>query len=242
MPSTHPGLGHQGPAIIATVHDIVVIVPVLRRPHRVAPLVADLNATTDRARVMFVVTRDDRPEVKAVRALCKTVANASYLMVGTNRVGDYARKINLAYTRTTEPLMLLAADDLHFHPGWLEAAEQVLTDPAVGVVGTQDLGNRRVKQGLHATHSVVRRTYIDEFGTIDEPGKVLHEGYPHEFVDDEFIGTAIHRGVFAFSHDCIVEHMHPAWGKGPMDNLYRDEPRRMRAGRIVFKNRQHLWT
>jgi hypothetical protein len=45
--------------------------------------------------------------------------------------------------------------------------------------------------GRHSTHSLVTRDYVERFGTIDEAGVVLHEGYPHEFVDDEFVQTAM---------------------------------------------------
>lgn len=110
------------------------------------------------------------------------------------------------------------------------------------MVGTNDLGNPRVLRGVHATHSLVTRRYVDQHGTIDEPGKVLHEGYWHEFCDDEFVETSWKRKAWAFAADSVVEHLHPAWGKAPMDDLYAQEPRRMRQGRRLFLHRRRLWT
>lgn len=218
---------------------IVVLVPMLGRAHRVAPLLASLTAaTTVEHRALFIVSPADHDVHRAVAD-----AGANMLPAPTEPgPGDYARKINHGYRRTTEPFIFLGADDLHFHPGWDTAALEAMTDERIGVVGTQDLGNTRVLAGEHATHSLVRRTYIDEHGTIDEPGKVLHEGYWHEYVDDELVGTAKHRHAWAFAADSIVEHLHPNWGKMPTDATYAAQRERMRRSRPLFLQRQQLWT
>lgn len=216
---------------------LVIAVPVLRRPHRVVPLIDSIeDATPEPHRTLFVCTPGDADEIAAIK-------NAGAEWIETPEAytsGDYARKINLAYRATWEPLLFLAADDLHFHPDWFSNAFDKLAD-GVGVVGTNDLGNRRTRRGEHSTHSLVTREYADR-GTIDEPHKILHEGYPHEFVDDELVQTAQKRGAYAHARNSHVEHMHPHWNKAPLDDLYRDEPRRMIAGRRIFEGRRHLWT
>ena len=173
-------------------------------------------------------------------AVLDAVAELEHLLVDGPYPGDYARKINAGYRHTTEPLLFTAADDLLFHPGWLEAAEAQLAD-GIGVVGTNDMGAPRVMRGEHATHSLVTREYVDRFGTIDERGVVLHEGYPHEFVDDEFVQTAMRRGAWAFAADSLVEHLHPSWGKAPTDELYDQQARRMKRGRQLYARRRRLW-
>lgn len=223
--------------------DVVVIVPVLARPHRVEPFLTSLaDATADRVRVVFVATAGDTAMIDAVISAADGADDIILEVLPRNRVGDYARKVNFVYERTTEPFMFLGADDLHFHDGWLEAAMAAMADPRIGVVGTQDLApTDRARNGEHATHCLVRRAYIDAHGTIDERGKVLHEGYPHEWVDDEFVGTAKARHAWAFAHASIVEHLHPSWGKAPTDRLYRDQRRRMTAGRALYRRRSGLW-
>jgi hypothetical protein len=224
--------------------DLAIIIPLLRRPHRIAPLLADIEAATDvtRCDVLFVATSDDSA---VLAALTETVGPdhpfARWVKIRPNSIGDYSKKINHGYRITTAPILFLGADDLHFHEGWLDAGLAPFADPRIGVVGTQDLGNSRVRARQHATHSLVRRSYVDEFGTIDEPGKVLHEGYVHEFVDDEFVETAKKRRAFHFANGCVVEHLHPSWGKAPWDPLYQAEPRRMQAGRRTFAARRRLW-
>lgn len=213
-----------------------VIIPVLHRPHRVEPLLESIDAaTSERHRVLFMCTTGDEAEIAAVDA-----AGAEHLEVDFQPRGDYARKINLGYEATDEPLLFLAADDLRFHPCWLERAISRLLD-GVGVVGTNDLGNPRVTAGHHATHSLVTRVYADEHGTIDEPHKILHEGYHHEYVDDELVGTAKRRGAWVFADDSFVEHLHPHWNKAPTDDLYDGQAARMRASADHFKQRRRLW-
>lgn len=217
---------------------VAILVPVLRRPHRAAPLVASIEAATPEPhRVLFVASPGDTAEQDAVRA-----TGADLLVIDrTPGCGDYARKVNNGHRATREPFLFLAADDLAFYPGWLTAA-LAHVERGASVVGTNDLGNPRVLRGDHATHSLVTRSYIDEHGTIDQPGTVLHEGYQHEYVDDELVGTAKHRGVWSFAADSIVEHLHPHWGKAPTDDLYDAQAHRLRASRSLFIRRRRLWT
>lgn len=215
--------------------DLAILVPVLHRPHRVVPLLDSIEATTPDAAVHFICDPFDRMEISEVkmgggrgRCFCHIVK------------GNYAVKINTLVGATDTPLLFLGADDLEFHPGWLDAAKRKLA-PGIGVVGTNDLCNKRVMRGQHSTHSLLTREYAQR-GTIDEPDKVLHEGYEHEFVDDEFIATAKHRQAFAHAADSIVEHLHPMVGKAPLDRLYQRQSQRMKTGKVIYKQRRALWT
>src|SRR5690606_17291779 len=129
-------------------------------------------------------------------------------------------KINYAYRRTTADWIFCGADDIRFHPGWLDPLP-ALHELGYGVVGTNDLGNPRVWCGQHATHFFVRRAYARRFGVVDQPDAILHEGYRHSCADDECVQTAIARGAFAPCPTSIVEHLHPFWGKADDDDVYR---------------------
>lgn len=211
----------------------VIIVPVLARPHRVEPTLDSVSsATTLPHRVLFVVTEEDEAERRALEQ-----AHADHLVVARADI-SYPSKINRAYEATDEELLFLAADDLAFHDGWLEAALAFDAD----VVGTNDMGNRRVLAGEHSTHTLVRRSYCDRPGaTADRPGTVLHEGYRHWFCDDELVGVAQHRGVYAHAHDSVVEHLHPYHGKAPRDETYRQGERRRNNDRRIHQRRSRMW-
>lgn len=216
--------------------ELVIIVPMLGRPYHVTPLLESIYTNTpDNPRVLFVVSPDDY----AVHAEIDR-AQVERISVEYSQIGDYAKKINKAKDHTQEPLMFLGASDLHFHPGWYQAATARL-DGKIGVVGTNDLGSDRVKKGQHSTHSLVTRAYVDAFGTIDQPGKVLCELYWHEYVDDEFVETAKYRSAFAAATDSIVEHLHPNWGKAPTDPTYEAQQSRMARSVRIYRRRRPAW-
>jgi hypothetical protein len=215
--------------------DLVVIVPMLGRAHRVAPLLASIHATC-KAHVLFAVTPGDVEVIDAIDA-----AGEERITVERKPRGDFQRKINTGIAVTSEPYIFTGADDLLFHPGWYDAAVARITS-RIGVVGTNDLCNPRVMRGDHATHMLVSRDYVERYGTIDEPGKFFHEGYPHEMCDDEAVNTAKRRRAWAFAGDSYVEHLHPMAGKGvPMDSLYAGQKRRMEDGRLLYRRRSQLW-
>lgn len=212
--------------------DLVIIVPMLGRAHRVEPLLASIHEATPTARVLFLVSPDDLSVHAEIDA-----AGKERLTVPWRDVGDYARKINEGYRHTDEALIFTGADDLDFQPGWFEAAVGMLDDRA-GVIGTWDKCNRRTRWN-HSTHSLVTRDYADS-GTIDEPNKIFHEGYVHEFVDDELVGTALHRKAYRHCRKAVVAHLHPMAGY-PTDALYDKQGERMAASRALYNERRRLW-
>ena len=216
--------------------DLVIIVPMLGRLHRIHPLLESIHAATPRAQVIFGCTPTDKKVIATLENAGQELFTVPY-----HSTGDYARKINTGYRITTRPLIFLAADDLHFHPGWLDAVIDQLV-PGIGVVGTNDLGSPRVTSGEHSTHSLVTREYADRYGTLERPGEILFEGYIHEYVDDELIGTAKARASWAFAFDAHVEHLHPNWKKAPNDALYAKQWSRMRKSKNLFMERRRLWT
>lgn len=222
------------------VDDVAVLIPVLGRPHTIADVTETLRGR-DGPEIVFIATVGDTEVLTAIRDIAVGASDITLFTMPRCTNGDYARKINYAArTLTNATTFFLGASDLRFHDGWLETGLAYFTE-GVEVVGTNDLGNRRVTEGQHSTHSFVTRRYMEEFGTIDEPGKILHEGYVHEFVDDELIGTAKKRGVYVWAGDCHVEHLHPYWGKAPMDEMYARSNHRMRASRSRYNRRRRLW-
>jgi hypothetical protein len=222
--------------------EVAVIVPVLDRPTRVEPLLQSLAAAQGEHpySVLFVVSQNDPEETAAVHLGCFRYAFADWMKAGwPPGAGDWARKIHAGVEATTEPWIFTGADDLEFQPGWADEALHVAT--GARFVGTCDCANPRVKRGQHSTHSLVARSYITELGTIDEPGKLLHEGYDHSFSDDEAVETAKARGEWAFAADSCVCHSHPFFGTAPMDATYSKAHRASVADARLFAQRRRLW-
>lgn len=192
-----------------------VIVPVMQRPQNAEPFMVSLRASTGLANVYAVCDPGDDETIKAWDAAGATI-------VLSERGSSFPIKANTGYDNTTEPWMLLVGDDVRFYPGWLDHAQHTANIHRKDVVATNDLGNPKVVAGAHATHPLIRRSYVDEQGASwDGPGHLCHEGYHHWYVDDEWTAVAQQRGVFAAALGSIVEHLHPAWEKGEDDPVYR---------------------
>lgn len=215
---------------------VAFIVPVLNRPWRVEPLVRSIeDATPEPHRIVFVADEGDHAELEAIEAAGKAVL---VVEPGTR----YGRKINLGYRATTEPFIFTGADDLNPHFGWFTSALAHMRD-GIGVVGTVDLCNDRTRTGQTSTHSLVRRSYIEErSGVADAADQVYCELYTHEYVDDELVRTAMKRHAYAHAFDSVVEHLHPNVGKAPMDLTYELGRQRTLQNRRLFMSRRRLWS
>lgn len=217
----------------------MVVVPVLGRPANAPRVLASLRASQAQARLLFVCSSYDHSELRA----CQRTGADLLVVDFPHGRGDWARKINAALLETSEPWLLLGADDLKFHPRWDTEALRAAEQSGCGVIGTNDLGNPYVQRGNLATHALVSRRYAMEEGTIDEQGKILHEGYWHNWVDAELTETARSRNQFAFARRSIVEHLHPHWGKAQMDATYELglNQRRFETDRKLLIQRRKLW-
>lgn len=217
---------------------ILVAIPVYNRPHRAAAIVdSHKHARSEvETELLFLCSPGDTDEIEAVKA-----TGAPYKIVPWPQgPGDYACKINHALTVSEHEWIFTGADDLHFHPRWAEHA--LAASHTHAVRGTNDLGNPVVQRGLHSTHSLVRRDYALEHGTIDQPGLIYHEGYHHNWCDAEMIDTAKARKEFVFARRSIVEHLHPHWKKAEMDSTYDTGLADFNLDRRLYGQRKRLWS
>lgn len=208
---------------------VAVLVPVMRRPQNAEPFMRSLRASTGLADAYAIYDEDDLGTRDAWKQAGAHVIQSSG--------PTFAVKINDGYRATSEPWMFLVGDDVRFHPGWYDHARLAgeITDAAV--VGTNDLCNPRVVRGEHATHMLVRRSYVAETGFWDGPGVVCHEGYGHWFVDDELVMSAKQAGVWSMSLASRVEHLHPIFGKGENDAVYELGQSRQEQDAKIFEAR-----
>lgn len=195
--------------------EVDVIIPVLHRPQNIAPLMESLRASTGLATAYFVCEHDDEAEIAEV-------VRWGGVALTDPKCHTFAEKVNFAHQETSAPWLLLCGDDVRFRPGWLDHAQDVGQRYKANVVGTNDLANPRVTRGEHATHPMVRRSYIEELGASwDGPGIVCHQGYHHWCVDDEIVTAAKMRGTFQPALGSQVEHLHPIAGTADDDEVYR---------------------
>lgn len=219
-----------------------VVVPVLRRPQNAEPFMRSLRATTGLVTAYAICDPDDEDTIQAWKAAGAEVLRGDDEHVSGEPPAEpahtFAQKANLGYRQTREPWLFLVGDDVRFWPGWLDQAQAAAGD-RYHVVGTNDLGNPRVTSGEHAVHLLIRRKYIDGMGASwDGPGVVAHDGYRHWYVDDEIVTAAKQRGVWAPCLLSRVEHLHPAFGKADVDDVYRLGAEQAEADKKLFLARQ----
>jgi hypothetical protein len=224
----------QRPIAPAT-EETAVIVPVLNRPGNAEPFMATLRASTGLATVYAIADADDRDTANAWKEAGAIVLG---ITAGGDDPGTFAQKVNIGYRESQASWLFLTGDDVRFHPGWLDHAQAAAADGRYHVIGTNDLANPRVLAGEHATHLLVRRSYVDERGASwDGPGVVAHEGYRHWWVDDEVVTVAKQRKVWTMALGSRVEHLHPAFGKGQMDATYELGAKHVAADKKLFEER-----
>lgn len=218
---------------------VLISIPTLYRPGRVIETAMSAREHTPDARVLISVSPEDTDTIAALEA----AQEFDYRVVDwQHTVGaDWARKQNQAFAEMTEEWILLAGDDLRFHPGWFDQCMTTFERTNACVIGTNDMGNARVMAGHHSTHPLVNRDYIRCGGVVDNPTKLLPECYGHWFVDDEFVRTAMARRSYAHSFEALVEHMHPNWGKARDDETYRIGQASIAADSQLFQRRRVLW-
>ena len=206
-----------------------IYVPVLGRPEQARPFMESLRASTGLASVYAIAGDDD--DLAAWRD-----AGA----VGIRFPGTFARKVNHAFGKYgSSPWVLLVGSDVIFRPGWFDRALRAAGD-RFHLVGTNDLSD--LVRDL-AVHPLIRRSWIEEHGASwDGPGTVAHEGYGHNFVDNEWTAVARQAGVLTYAPDAVVEHMHPIFGKADEDDTYRKGYRTYDADKALWLERaaEHL--
>lgn len=207
-----------------------VLVPVLDRPHQAAPFMASLGDLSVKVTVIA-----EPHDIDTITAWALTDATVWV----DARAHTFAEKINAGFKVTRAPWVLLAGDDCRFTPGWLDAALETATSGAC-VIGTNDERNRRVVKGSHSCHPLVSRQYVTEQGATwtDGPGVVCHEGYRHNYVDDELVAVAKQRSVWAMAYGSVIHHLHPVWGTAPNDSTYQLGQQYADADRALFKARR----
>jgi len=214
---------------------IAILVPVLGRPQNVQPFMESTAVTKEDYNVYFICSPNDHDQIRECEQSGANVMVISYKPLG----GDFARKINHAFDETEEDWVFQGADDIRFSLNWDLHAFRVAQRTRMGVIGTNDLGNPDVIRGRSSTHTLIRRSYIEEFGsgTFDNTGSIFCELYDHQYVDVEFVQTAKFRKQFAFAKNSVVEHLHPHWGKAKMDPTYEKATRRTQRDMQLYKDR-----
>lgn len=227
-------LDSLAPPVPAATEPVAVIVPVLGRPGNAAPFMASLRGSGAHPATAYAIT--DKADTETAQAWRD--AGAQVVVIEDGPPGTFAEKVNIGYKVTSQPWLFLTGDDVRFHPGWLDQAQHAARDGA-DVVGTNDMHNPRSLAGEWSPHLLVRRAYVDEMGASwDGPKVVAHEGYRHNFPDDEIVTVARRRGAWVMASHSKVEAMHPMWGNAADDATYALGREHFEQDKALFEARR----
>jgi len=184
-------------------------------------------------RVIFICSPLDMDQIEACRRTNREVWIAEW----EAGKADFSKKINWAYERCDAEWLFQGATDLRFYPGWDKVALRVAERSGKRVIGTNDKHNPQVRRGMQSTHTLFARSYIEEYGGLDNTGKVFSEAYDHQFTDLEFCELARKRNEWAFAKQAIVEHLHPHWGLAEEGETYKKAMRSTASDYRLYMHR-----
>ena len=100
--------------------EVVVACPVLGRPQNVRPLILSLSASLANVpcRLLFLASPDDPKEIAALEEEEATHS----VMEWPAGHGDFARKINWAFSHSEEEWIFFCGDDVDFGYAWADNA------------------------------------------------------------------------------------------------------------------------
>lgn len=184
--------------------------------------VSSLLATTGRKRMAeesvrgFLETTEDH-DTEVVAAVDNDPDTAEVLE-GLGCLVDYSEKYrgaskawNAALSHAKGNLLVLAADDLEWGPGWLSAALMKM-DEFPGGWGLVGFNDGHWGDDLSTHYLMARRFVVEVLG-----GVVAWDGYKHSFNDREANARALMAGRYAWCKDAHVFHRHWIFGDRHQD-------------------------
>lgn len=185
-----------------------------------------LNAAVNPSQVehIFAVDEDDKVSVDMAKQFISVVSQKTSCVAAWN----------LAARKSKADLIVQLSDDWMPCQGWdemllREVAGRDLTKEQV-VIAIND-GHRRDDLLCMAILSRAR---------LEAQGSLFFSGYESVFSDNEFSARAFKDKIVIDARDRITfQHIHPAFGKAPMDATYKHNNSRERyaAGEALFKER-----
>jgi glycosyltransferase involved in cell wall biosynthesis len=184
---------------------ISILLATMGRPEKLLPFVQGIRDTTKGHDVEIVAAIDGPEEDARLLHDLGCVVDHSHEPRGSSTAW------NVALSLAKGDPVVLAADDLDWQPGWLDAALACLAGfpDGWGFVGFND-GHWGPELSTHYLMS--RRFVVEVLG-----GVVAWEAYRHSFNDREANARAQAAGRYAWCEEARVCHRHWIFGDRPQD-------------------------
>ncbi|GGK61462.1 hypothetical protein Sme01_03140 [Sphaerisporangium melleum] len=189
--------------------DLLVIVPSRGRPSAVAELLDSWRQTTGGAAELLVVVDDDDPALPAYRAL--DVQVRVHASTGTRGIVPV---LNAAAIEAAEsyPMVGFFGDDHRPRTqAWDVTLAEALAELKTGLVYGDDL----LRGEALPTAVAMTSNIVTTLGWMAPPT------FTHLWVDNVWHDLGHTLGRLRYLPGVVIEHMHPAAGKGQWDELYK---------------------
>ena len=190
---------------------IDVLIPTYKRPQKVRFLIENIKKTSSKISPLFIIHPSDTETEQIL-----IEKNQNYIKTFLEYIGC----INLGVKKTSNPFIFCGADDIEFTKDWDLKLLKVMKDKKIMVTGGTD--DWTVSQsGVHISHPMVRRTYLDYGAYWNATSKDLYSPeYKHYQADIELEQLAHFRGVIKVCKNCTIHHHHYVNGKTQIDETY----------------------
>ncbi len=199
---------------------ISILLPSRNRPENVKRLWDSIVDTTEDLNdiEMIVAVDNDDPQLEAYVKLSK--AEPIHLIIMDRTV--LSIYWNRCQKKAKGPIYMHAGDDIIFRTkGWdaqVKAAFDEYEDKIVFVHGDDGGGNGQ----NFGTHGFIHKNWVNAVGYFVPP--YFSSDYNDTWLND--VSNMLSRRKYV---DILTEHMHPAFGKGPMDITHEERLTRHRT-------------
>lgn len=191
---------------------ISILVPTRKRPNNITRLIDSIVSTSDINNIELLIYIDDDDE-ESIPALQAGAEKINLIAVQGNRLIG-SQMYNELGKMATGDIIMFAADDIVFRtPHWdkiIQTEFDKYEDKILFVYGEDGYQHGRI-----GTHGFIHRYWMELLGYVLPPK--LASAYTDEWITE--IASRINRKNY--KPDIIIEHLHPAVGKAPVDEVYQ---------------------
>lgn len=208
---------------------ISIILPTRGRPEILRRCLESLVATAPSVQIVAVVDAGDNETLAVLRDFDGSLPISS---IESKAGATASEKWNLGAGWTPANTLVFAADDLVFHPEWIEKTTKALKAFPDGsaLVGFDELA-----RSPHPLHFAVTRKLLDEING----GLLVVPHYRSWYMDTELCDKARAWGRYIANCGAVVEHKHPMHGTAPIDDLHRSGfLLNQHRDRFIYENRK----
>lgn len=191
--------------------DLLVILPVRRRPHNLPRFLGAFRRTAKTADLLIVMDSDDRSyDGKLTRLGVGGEGRIHAVVQERMMTSPKVNRVALQHTGAYRALMFMGDDNVPRTPGWDLLMLQALDEMGgTGILYARDLA----RDDLPCSALI-------SAGIVAALGWMALPAVSHFFMDNAWRDLGTRAGCLRYLPDVVIEHLHPAWGKAPTDALY----------------------